>query len=144
VVKEQSAGAIVFRKDKEIMYLLLHYDAGHWDFPKGHIEEGETELETLKREVKEETSIDDIDIIKAFKEKIHYFYRSKKDLISKEVVFYLAKTQTEKIRISFEHKGYEWLPYDQAIEKLTFKNAKEMLEKANKFLKKHKTLDEFY
>ena len=140
---ERSVGAIVFRKEKEPIYLLLHYEAKHWDFPKGHIEANETDLEALKREVKEETGIKDIEIVRDFKEKIQYFYKLKKELISKDVVFYLAKTKTAQIKLSFEHIGSKWLPYKKAIEQLTFKNAKEILKQANKFLKTHKTLDDF-
>ncbi|MFH0868323.1 MAG: NUDIX domain-containing protein [Candidatus Woesearchaeota archaeon] len=142
--REKSAGGIIFRKDKEPIYLLLHYEEGHWDFPKGHVEEGEKDFDTVKREVEEETGIKDIEIIKDFKEKIQYYFKFKKELISKEVVFYLAKTKTEQIKLSFEHIGSVWLPYDKALEKLTYKNAKEILKKANEFLKTHKTLDEFY
>ena len=142
--KERSAGAILFKKNEEVEYLLLQYEAGHWDFPKGNIEENETDLETIKREIEEETGIKDAEILKGFKENISYFYRFKGDLISKDVVFYLAKTKTEQIKLSFEHLDFEWLTYGQAIEKLTFKNAKEILKKANKFLKTHKTLEDFY
>ena len=60
---EKSAGAVVFRKEKEPLYLLLHYEAKHWDFPKGHVEENESDNETVKREVEEETGIKDIEII---------------------------------------------------------------------------------
>ncbi|MBI2207904.1 NUDIX domain-containing protein [Candidatus Woesearchaeota archaeon] len=141
--KERSAGAVIFRKGKEIKYLLLHYEAGHWDFPKGHIEEKEVDIDTIKREVREETGIKDIEVVKGFKEKISYYFKQNGELISKEVVFYLAKTSTEQVKISFEHIGYIWLPYDKAVEKLTFKNAKEILEKANAFLKTHKTLEDF-
>ena len=140
---ERSVGAIVFRKEKEPIYLLLHYEAKHWDFPKGHIEANETDLEALKREVEEETGIKDIEVVRDFKEKIHYYYKLKKELISKDVVFYLAKTKTAQIKLSFEHIGSKWLPYKKAIEQLTFKNAKEILKQANKFLKTHKTLDDF-
>lgn len=141
---EKSAGAVIFRKDKEIMYLSLHYEAKHWDFPKGNVEANETDQETVKREVEEETGIKDIKIVRGFKEKIHYFYKLKNELMSKDVVFYLAKTKTKQIKLSFEHIGSIWLPYDKAIKKLTYKNAKEILKKANEFLKTHKTLDEFY
>ena len=141
---EKSAGAIVFRKDKEPIYLLLHYEEKHWDFPKGHVEANETDIDAVKREVEEETGIKNIEIVKGFKEKIHYFYKLKNELMSKDVVFYLSKTKTKQIKLSFEHIGSVWLPYDKAIEKLTYKNAKEILKKAHKFLKTHKTLDEFY
>jgi len=140
---ERSAGAIVFIKEKEPIYLLLQYEAKHWDFPKGNIEKGETDQETVKREIEEETGIKDIEIVKDFKEKIQYYFKFKGELINKTVIFYLAKTKTKEVKISFEHIGFEWLPYDKAIEKLTFKNAKEILKKAHKFLKTHKTLDDF-
>ena len=141
--KEKSAGAIVFRKEKEPIYLLLHYEMGHWDFPKGNIEPGEKDLETVKREIQEETGIKDIEILKDFKEEIHYYYKFEGELITKTVVFYLAKTDAEKVNLSFEHIGFAWLSYDKALDKLTFKNAKQILKKANDFLKTYKTLDDF-
>ena len=140
---EKSAGAIVFIKEKEPIYLLLQYEAKHWDFPKGNIEKGETDQETVKREIEEETGIKDVDIIPNFKEKIQYYFKFKGELINKTVIFYLAKTKTNEVKISFEHIGSIWLTYKEAMEKLTFKNAKEILEKAHTFLKTHKTLDEF-
>ena len=140
---ERSAGAIVFIKDKESLYLLLQYQEKHWDFPKGNIEKGEKDLETVKREIEEETGIKDVEIISNFKEKIQYYFKFKGDLINKTVIFYLAKTNSKEVKLSFEHIGFEWLPFDKAIEKLTFKNSKEILKKANDFLKTHKTLDDF-
>jgi 8-oxo-dGTP pyrophosphatase MutT (NUDIX family) len=149
MTKEKSAGAIIFHKKPlnmardekaKIYYLLLHYTSGHWDFPKGHIEEGESEEEAARREIKEETGIQDIKFIPGFKEKISYFFRKtyegkkKPPLVFKEVVFYLAKTQEEKVKISREHIGYKWLSYGKAIEQITFKNSKEILKKANGFV----------
>ena len=141
--QEKSAGAIVFRKEKEPVFLLLHYEMGHWDFPKGKIEANEKDLETVKREIQEETGIKDIEILKDFKEEIHYYYKFEGELITKTVIFYLAKTDEGKVKLSFEHIGFIWLPYDKALDKLTFKNAKEILKKANEFLKTYKTLDDF-
>ena len=143
--RETSAGAVVFGKeDGKIYYLLLHYGAGHWDFPKGHIEKDEKEEDTVKREVAEETGIKDIKIIEGFKEWIKYFYRKTYDLNEDEkkkapwtfkiVTFYLAETKTKEVKISFEHIGYKWLPYKEAIEQITFKKAKEIFKKANDFL----------
>jgi len=136
--KEVSAGAIVFRRDKGIKYLLLKYEEGHWDFAKGHIEKGEDEETTVRREVEEETGIKQIDFIKDFKEKIHYFFRAEGKTIYKEVFFYLVETKEEKVKLSFEHIGYEWLDYEKALERLTYKNAKVILEKADKSLKNEK------
>ncbi len=146
--REKSAGAIIFREEEgKRYYLLLQYKSGHWEFVKGHLEEGENELDTLKRETLEETGIRDIETIDGFKEIIKYFFRqynvkvSAEDLkkgktpwVFKLVVFYLAKTKTKEVTISQEHEGFIWLPYEEALKKLTFKNAKEILKKANDFI----------
>ena len=138
---EKSAGAVIFRKENnKIYYLLLHYPSSakaprdYWDFPKGHIEKGEKEIDTVKREVFEETGLKDIEFIEGFKEWIKYFFKHKGKNVFKIVTFYLAETQEKDIQISGEHIGYEWLPYEETIEKLTFKNAKEILKKANDYL----------
>jgi 8-oxo-dGTP pyrophosphatase MutT (NUDIX family) len=139
---EKSAGAVIFRRENnKIYYLLLHYpgashraEKDYWDFPKGHVENGEEEIETVKREVFEETGLKEIKFVEGFKEWIKYFFRHRGKTVFKIVTFYLAETTTKEIKTSFEHIGYKWLPYDQAIKKLTFKNAKEILKKANELL----------
>jgi 8-oxo-dGTP pyrophosphatase MutT (NUDIX family) len=134
-MEERSAGAVIFSEnDGKIEYLLLHYPAGHWDFAKGKIERGENELDTVRREVREETSIDDIQLIDGFRKKIVYNYKRSGKLVHKEVIFYLAKTNVKNVKLSFEHKGYVWLNYVNAMKQLTYKNAKMILEEANKFL----------
>jgi len=136
VFREKSCGAIVFVKNVEVNYLLLHYKAGHWDFVKGNVEPSESERDTVIRELREETGIVDAQFIDDFKEKIEYFYRRQGTTIHKEVVFFLIEAHTEKIELSYEHVGYDWLDYQRAMEKLTFKNAKDMLQNAYEFLKK--------
>jgi bis(5'-nucleosidyl)-tetraphosphatase len=133
--QEKSCGAVVFiKKDVEVNFLLLHYEAGHWDFVKGNVETGESEKETVLRELQEETGIVDAQFIEGFKEKVEYFYRRQGATIHKQVIFFLIETHTEKVQISYEHVGYTWLTYEQAMEKLTFKNAKDVLQKAHEFL----------
>jgi len=135
---EKSAGAVIFIKNKDtVKYLLLHYQAGHWDLPKGHIEKGETLEDTVKREVKEETGLEDIEIVPGFKETIKYFFRWEEKNIMKFVTFYVAETKEKDITISKEYIGFIWLPYGEALEKLTFKKAKDILQKVNDFLPKN-------
>jgi len=137
---ERSAGAIIFRKEGDTsFFLLLHYPGfrgpkSHWDFPKGNIERGEKLEETVRREVQEETGIKDVTIIKGFKETIKYFFKFEGKNILKFVTFFLAETKEKQVKISQEHIGFEWLPYKEALEQITFKNAKEILQKANDFL----------
>jgi len=145
---EKSVGAVLFRRaNNRNKYLLLHYKSGHWDFPKGHQEKGENDEETLRREVKEETRIQDIKIIPGFNKEIGYFYvakgkERKKRLkvqrgikIKKQVVYYLAETREKEVKISFEHIGFQWLDYSQALKKITFKNSRNVLQSACGFLK---------
>jgi len=137
VLDETSCGAIVYlKRSSEILYLLLHYEAGHWDFVKGNVEVNETEKETVVRELREETGITSAQFVDEFREKIEYYYRRQGKTVHKEVIFYLMETNTEIVTISFEHVGSLWLNYNQALEKLTFKNAKSLLKQANGFLSK--------
>ncbi|MBS3114750.1 NUDIX domain-containing protein, partial [Candidatus Woesearchaeota archaeon] len=91
--REKSCGAIVFKRLKDgIKYLLLHYEAGHWDFPKGNQEKNEKDEQTAAREIKEETGIEDIEFVDEFRETINYFYKKGEETIYKEVVFFLAQS----------------------------------------------------
>src|SRR3989338_5236004 len=123
---EKSAGAVIFRKEGgKIFYLILQYGQGHWDFPKGHIENQETEQQAARREIEEETGLKEIEFASDFKETIKYFFRQKGELINKTVIFFLVETKQTEIKISFEHKAYKWLEYTQAHKELSFKNAKD-------------------
>jgi bis(5'-nucleosidyl)-tetraphosphatase len=136
VLHEKSCGAVVFFKtQEETKYLLLHYKAGHWDFVKGNVEIDESEKETVLRELREETGIVDAHFVEGFKEKIQYFYRRQGDTVQKEVIFFVIQSETEAVKLSFEHIGFIWLDYKTAMEKLTFKNARDILQKAHEFLK---------
>lgn len=135
MLKEKSAGTIIFRSSPP-RFLLLHHPAGHLDFPKGNIERGETEEQAALRELTEETGITDVRLIPGFREEVHYFYKRGGRTISKTVVDFLAETKTEKVTLSHEHIGFKWLSYEEALKQLTFKNAKDELKKARQFLQK--------
>ena len=133
---EKSCGAVIFRRNGANTYLLLHYEGGHWDFVKGHVEKGETEKETVLRETDEEAGITDLKFIEGYREAISYYYRRAGKTVRKDVVFYLLETKAEQVRLSREHVGFDWLTFDRAMERLTYKNAKDTLQKAHDFIGK--------
>lgn len=133
-MKERSAGVIIANGEE---YLLLHYNAGHWDFPKGHLEAEESFEQTALRELQEETGIDGISLLPGFSEKIEYVVERDGVSVPKEVVFFLARVDSTNVTLSHEHQHFEWLSFEDAIEKLTFDNAKEVLKKARAFLESY-------
>lgn len=137
MIEETSAGIVLFRKeDSKILFLLLHYPSGHWDFIKGKMEKGESTHETAIRETKEETGITDITFLENFEEWIKYDFQYQGELVHKKVVFFLAETKTKEVMISHEHLDYTWMDYNTSMEKTTFDNAKTVLTRAQMLLSK--------
>ena len=131
---EKSCGAVIFKENAVRKYLLLHYEGGHWDFVKGHVEGNETEKETVLRETQEEVAITDLTFVDGFRHRISYYYRRAGRTVFKEVVFYLLESKIDAVRLSREHVGFDWLSYDHAYARLTYKNAKDTIEKARDYL----------
>ena len=137
MIEETSAGIVLFRKDgSKNLFLLLHYPSGHWDFIKGKMEKGESIRQTAVREAEEETGITDITFLDNFEEWIEYNFQYKGELVQKKVVFFLAETKTENVKISHEHQNFTWMDYNTSMEKTTFDNAKTVLTKAQMLLSK--------
>jgi 8-oxo-dGTP pyrophosphatase MutT (NUDIX family) len=132
--EEISSGIILFNEIQDRKFLLLNYPSKHWDFVKGKMEKGETPHETALRETNEETGITDIEFLEGFKEEIEYYFRADNQDIHKKVIFFLGKTKTLDIILSHEHLDFVWLDYDNAINKITYKNAKDLLKKSKEFL----------
>lgn len=134
-MEEVSAGAVVFfESGGKIEYLLLHYPAGHWDFPKGNIEFGESPEEAALREIKEETGLD-VELITTFREEIEYFYYRGGKRIRKRVIYFLARARSKDVRLSWEHSGFVWLPFDEALSRTTYENSRRVLARAHAYIK---------
>ncbi len=134
-MEERSAGAVVFRTAKKGTRLfILLLNAGRWDFPKGNREDGETEFQTVMREVGEETGLKGISVVPGFRKVIEYFYRREGKNIHKQVVYLLAEADGDNVKISFEHQGYGWFPYTEAVARASYDNSKKLLAEAEAFL----------
>ncbi len=142
VETEKSAGFIIFRIENGIRkYLLLHKSASgiykeSWGFPKGWAEKGESELETAKRETAEEAGITDLEVIPSFKETVKFFFKKEGKMIAKTVVWFLGESKQTEAKVSWEHKEADWFVYEEAFTKLIFKTDKDVLKKAEDFLRK--------
>lgn len=136
MIHEKSCGAIVYRRFHGNIEILLikHINSGHWSFPKGHVENSETEIETAIREIKEETNIDVI-IDPTFRETVTY--SPKRDTI-KIVVYFLAKAKN----VNFSPQEDEiaevrWVDMAYATRLLTYENDKTIVAKAKNAIKQH-------
>ena len=148
VVRERSAGIIIFRREDDIVkYLFLKGGGGRLDLPKGNIEEKEDVLEAARREAMEETGLGDLKIYPGFKKKVEYFYvRPDGQKVYKTVTYFLAETKSKDVKVSWEHEGYEWLTFDEAMNKIKYKSMKELLEEAENYRSRlfKSSLDRFF
>ena len=117
--KEKSCGCIILKDDK---VLLIYEKIGqYWGFPKGHIENNETEIETAKREVKEEVGLD-VEIDKEKRYELNYITDKG---IDKTTVLYIAKPKSEKVVMQeSEVEEVQWCDYETALNMLSFDNLK--------------------
>ncbi len=125
---EKSCGAVVVRETpagREV--LLIHHNAGHWAFPKGHVEAGETEEQTARREIAEETGVD-VSLEEGFRE-ITVF--SPKPGVEKEVVYFLGHPigglETPQLA---EVSEVGWFSPEEAQRRVTYPNDRRVLTAA--------------
>ena len=115
---EKSCGAVIICENEFLVVKHRPERGNHWDFPKGHVEKEETEEETAKREVYEETGLK-VRFIQGFRDETKYY---PKPGVLKTVVWFIGLADNKKFRpITGEIIEHEWLPYDKAMKKLTFK-----------------------
>lgn len=133
-MREKSCGALVYRKkqDKYELLLIKHRCGGHWSFPKGHVEAGENELQTALREIKEETGLD-VRLHEGFRQSVEYF---PKPHVKKQVVYFLGSPKSDDTvtRQEEEISEYRWCLLDEADGYVTFKNDKNLINAAKRFL----------
>ena len=134
MIKEKSCGAVVYKVENgTIYYYIIKQVKGHYAFPKGHVEDNETEEETAIREIEEETNLRVI-IDKKFREVSTY---SPKQGVIKDVIFFVALTMNDDTKPQKEEvSDILCLKFEDALNKLTYEKDKEILTKANIYIKK--------
>ncbi len=133
--EEKSCGAVVFTKENgKIEYLLIEGLGGTFGFPKGHVERGETELETAQREIYEETGLS-VDFVGDFRMADKYIIHKGNGKALKTVVYFLAYFDGQNIvRQESEVKSTFLLEYDEAMKRIQFESLRHILTEANNFL----------
>ena len=125
IVREPTAGGIVFRRDKKgnVEMLLIQDHKDRWTIPKGHIEQGETAQQAAKREIGEEAGLNDVEVL-GWLGKIHFRYRrvDKLVLISQQV--YLMRVNTDGNEIQKEEwmNGIKWFKYHDALDVIEYED----------------------
>ncbi len=134
---ERSAGFVLYAVDEggEQRYLLLrHRNGGHWGFPKGRIEVGEEEEKAALREAREETGIDEIELVLGFRRISAYRFIRNGVPVFKEVIYFLGRVGPGDVALSDEHLEWQWLAYPYARETLTYADTRKVLRAADRFL----------
>jgi 8-oxo-dGTP pyrophosphatase MutT (NUDIX family) len=138
IAQDKAFGIVpILQSSDELQFLLIQHHAGHWGFPKGHADPGETAIQAACREFKEETGITDFTLLGevAFSEQYPYARSGKK--FNKTVVYYPAVVQSKTVNCQPEEiKDYSWLNYDRAIAQLTFDGAKRVLTEVQQYIEK--------
>ena len=113
-----SAGVVVVRQTAEGWRFLLLRAFNHWDFPKGMVEPGEEPLDAARREVREESLIDDLEFRWG-----EPSTRTGPYSRGKVACYFIATTRTEEITLPVnpelgrpEHSEFRWVDYDEAVQ----------------------------
>lgn len=131
---EKSCGAVVFTKiDNCIKYLVIQNLSGIYGFPKGHVEEGESETETALREVFEEVGVK-VKLIKGFRTEDEHL-NTQKEMTMKKIVYFLGEYDNQEINYQKEEvSNAELIDYETAMNRFQFESSKRILKEANDFL----------
>ena len=133
----KSCGFVAYKQiENKNYYLIIKSLNGDIGFPKGHMEIGESELQTAIRELKEETCAE-VEVISGFRYQIEYPLPRVPDAI-KQSVYFLGKCTSESIICQeTEVDSAEFIPYEDAIKMLTFEETKNILRDAELFIQSH-------
>ena len=135
--KQFAAGGVVVRKEGDSIKVLLIKDSyGHWTWPKGHIEEGETPQEAALREVAEETGVNRTEIIeKIGTQEYNFMFGDTKTFKTVHIFLIEDKGDGELVPQAEEISLAEWFTPEEALEKIEYEGSRDKLEKAIKIYK---------
>ena len=134
VLRDRSVGIVLYRETPQGRVYLILLKHRSTDFPKGHVEPGETDVQAARRELAEEAGITDVTLHDGYLGATTYTLRRGAQITRKTVSFFLGQTAQEAVTISREHKGFVWLPVAQALRKISFESQRALVRKAEEML----------
>ena len=140
IVREPTSGGVIFRHGVNGLEILLIQDAkDRWTIPKGHIEEGETAVQTARREIGEEAGLHDVDML-GWLGKIYFRYRRIDKLVLMTTQIYLVRVRTSGDEIQKEDwmKGIKWFPLNEAIDLIEYEDIAKLMLKAKTRIREEK------
>jgi 8-oxo-dGTP pyrophosphatase MutT (NUDIX family) len=126
VVRETTSGGVVFRRNKkthELEILLMQDAKNRWTIPKGHVEPGEETGATAEREIREETGLQDMEVL-IWLGKVNFRYRRGHTLVLMTMHIWLVEAQGDTNRLNPEDwlNDIRWLPAREAIDKIAYED----------------------
>lgn len=138
IAKDEAFGIVpILPQDGSYLFLLIQHHAGHWGFPKGHADPGESALQAACREFVEETGIADYTVLGEVSFSEQYTFMRQKQKFEKTVIYYPALVESAAVKCQKEEiQAYAWEKLESAIAKLSFEGAKQVLRSVNDYLVK--------
>lgn len=136
--KDESFGVIPLRKHNGHweVFLIQHNRSGYWGFPKGHAEPNETPQEAAFRELKEETNLDLVHLIKNEPLMEQYTFILERRRVFKQVFYFIAEVGGEVRLQQLEIHDGKWMPFPDAIAQVTHQEGKTLLAQVEKMIPK--------
>ncbi|MDQ7857188.1 MAG: NUDIX hydrolase [Armatimonadota bacterium] len=139
VKRARSAGGVVFRRQNGgVEILVLQHEGGKWMLPKGTIEAGETPEAVALREVREETGLSRVRVVRDLgQERYSFFWRTEDTFYDKTVHYFLLEFLGGEEPTPQHEEGFvaaEWVPVDVALTRIRYKETREIVRRAREAL----------
>jgi len=135
-MKDECFGIVpIFSTEADTLFLLIQHQAGHWAFPKGHANPGESPAETAKREFQEETGISDFEMLDEPSFTEHYSFVKDGEPIEKTVTYFLGFVNSREVVLQVEEiQNSAWVSFEEAVKLITFDANRLMFGEVNAYL----------
>jgi bis(5'-nucleosidyl)-tetraphosphatase len=129
---------ILMSETGEMQFLLIRHWAGHWGFPKGHAEAGETAIATALRELEEETGVQPYQVLTDTPFVEEYSFEKEGQTVLKTVTYFVGRVLSEAVTCQEQEiQAYAWVSFDTAMAQITFEQGRRLLQRVFEYLQAH-------